>query len=604
MEQGYPGHQMGSYPNQQQMWANFYGSGGGPPGSGGGGEPGPRYPHLPPHMGGPGPMEPGTWWQPGGHPGPDLGPYRMGAPGPGMPPAPGPWALRGPRPRGERRGPGRPRLTNKAGGRGQDSRPPSAGGLPGSQFPGPYPDTGGLPPDMMPDHKRGPGRPKAMLDPNSPKVPGETTKNGNKKRYSCEVCQKRFSTAWYVRVHRRSHNGERPYVCNNCGKGFMLPNVLQVHLRKCEKNNPPGAGGGGPGSQGSMESEAPGQSPNSNSSAPPGFRPGYNEGGPLPPSQSQTHPGYPGSMGGYNQRYLSGMGSPPFGSGMGGDGLQPGGSFPGDQAGGYPGMPPSHSPHSGGLDRSPPQFSPMYSPNSNNLPITSENSEHHFLANDKPRDKGGGGVMDPVLRTAPPGVDPSQYCAPCDTSLEDKSVAEDHVKTHRPFSCEMCDKRFSQKCNLVTHMRLHTGDKPYKCEFCDKRFTQKGNLDAHIKTHTKEKPFQCTLCSKRFAFKSSLQAHMRGHQNGCPDVMDDEDLDSLKENAKMSEFDSKTNGSAGDSCNDDEEEEDLDDTEEGLSPSPPLSQFGATIQQFNTSSSPDTDISKLTDSRQTVAMLQ
>ena len=59
MEQGYPGHQMGSYPNQQQMWANFYGSGGGPPGSGGGGEPGPRYPHLPPHMGGPGPMEPG-----------------------------------------------------------------------------------------------------------------------------------------------------------------------------------------------------------------------------------------------------------------------------------------------------------------------------------------------------------------------------------------------------------------------------------------------------------------------------------------------------------------------------------------------------------------
>merc|ERR1712016_312168 len=115
----------------------------------------------------------------------------MGGPGPGMPPAPGPRTLRGPRPRGER---------------------------------------------------RGPGRPKALLDPNAPKVPGETTKNGNKKRYTCEVCQKRFSTAWYVRVHRRSHNGERPYVCNNCGKGFMLPNVLQVHLRKCEKNNPPAPG--------------------------------------------------------------------------------------------------------------------------------------------------------------------------------------------------------------------------------------------------------------------------------------------------------------------------------------------------------------------------
>ena len=94
------------------------------------------------------------------------------------------------------------------------------------------------------------------------------------------------------------------------------------------------------------------------------------------------------------------MGSPPFSSGLGAsDGAMqslsaPGGTFPGDQgggSGGYPGMPPSHSPHSG-LDRSPSsQFSPLYSPNSNNLPISSDNSEHHFLANDKPRDKGGGG---------------------------------------------------------------------------------------------------------------------------------------------------------------------------------------------------------------------
>ena len=580
MDQGYQGaHQM-PYPNQQQMWANFYGSGGGPPG---GGDPS-RYPPLPPtHMG----MEPSGWWQ--GHGGPDLGPYRMGGPpGPGMPPAPGAWAMRGPRPRGERRGPGRPRLTNKSDARG-DNRPRSAG-LPGAaQFPSPYPD--GLPSEMMGDHKRGPGRPKALLDPNSPKVPGDTTKNGNKKRYTCEVCQKRFSTAWYVRVHRRSHNGERPYVCNNCGKGFMLPNVLQVHLRKCEKNNPPGAGAG-PGSQSSLEGEAPNQSPNSNNSGPPGFRPGYNDGSSLAP-QSQTHPGYPapGTMGGYNQRYLAGMGSPPFSSGLGAsDGAMqslsaPGGTFPGDQgggSGGYPGMPPSHSPHSG-LDRSPgSQFSPLYSPNSNNLPISSDNSEHHFLANDKPRDKGGGGHE--VTRST--------------------SADEEQIKTHRPFACEMCDKRFSQKCNLVTHMRLHTGDKPYKCEFCEKRFTQKGNLDAHIKTHTKEKPFQCTLCSKRFAFKSSLQAHMRGHQNGCPDV-DEEDLDTFKEQEHMSEFEGKTNG-VGDSCNEDEDD---DEDNDDLSPcmSPPLPQFGATIQQFNSkglNSSPENDISKLTDSRQTVAMLQ
>ena len=55
----------------------------------------------------------------------------------------------------------------------------------------------------------------------------------------------------------------------------------------------------------------------------------------------------------------------------------------------------------------------------------------------------------------------------------------------RPFACDTCDKRFSQKCNLVTHLRLHTGEKPYPCPVCDKRFAQKGNLDAHVKTHSK-----------------------------------------------------------------------------------------------------------------------
>ncbi len=36
--------------------------------------------------------------------------------------------------------------------------------------------------------------------------------------------------------------------------------------------------------------------------------------------------------------------------------------------------------------------------------------------------------------------------------------------------CASCNKEFTKKCNLIDHLRVHTGDKPFKCDHCDKRF--------------------------------------------------------------------------------------------------------------------------------------
>lgn len=56
----------------------------------------------------------------------------------------------------------------------------------------------------------------------------------------------------------------------------------------------------------------------------------------------------------------------------------------------------------------------------------------------------------------------------------------------KPFKCELCDKTFRQKTELVVHTRRHTGEKPYKCEFCDRRFVEYGEQKRHHKRHLKQ----------------------------------------------------------------------------------------------------------------------
>ena len=95
------------------------------------------------------------------------------------------------------------------------------------------------------------------------------------------------------------------------------------------------------------------------------------------------------------------------------------------------------------------------------------------------------------------GQDEQRKDKPHSESINTKSNQNKSV-----HECPFCKKVFKQKSHLNHHKRVKhlKGEhlEKFRCKECDRKFTCTSSLKNHMMLHNDERPFSCNLCEKRF----------------------------------------------------------------------------------------------------------
>lgn len=79
-----------------------------------------------------------------------------------------------------------------------------------------------------------------------------------------------------------------------------------------------------------------------------------------------------------------------------------------------------------------------------------------------------------------------------------------------PHTCLYCGKIFRRKAILQSHLRRHEPVEKYECLKCHKKFKSQELHDSHILIHS---PYKCDVCDRRYLYKKNLVHHKKSRHS-------------------------------------------------------------------------------------------